>query len=140
MNNRIAIIESKKGWGISKIKSLTKEERVELLEKIRSFKAFAVSFIDNSKNNKKEEKKEVELIKGKWYFCHDVCFRYKHTEVGNFDNKIHFLSLFDDVNIYNGDYFFENKDWETIDKIFAENEKNILAKLKIKPVANTVYN
>jgi len=31
----------------------------------------------------------------------------------------------------------ENKDWETIDKIFAENEKNILDTLKIKPVAYT---
>ena len=32
----------------------------------------------------------------------------------------------------------ENKDWETIDKIFAENEKAELDKLKIKPVANNV--
>ena len=32
----------------------------------------------------------------------------------------------------------ENKDWETIDRIFAENEKAELDKLKIKPVANNV--
>ena len=32
----------------------------------------------------------------------------------------------------------ENKDWESIDRILVENEKNELNKLKIKPVANTV--
>ena len=32
----------------------------------------------------------------------------------------------------------ENKDWETIDKVLAENEQRELNKLKIKPVANNV--
>jgi len=34
----------------------------------------------------------------------------------------------------------ENNDWESIDKILTENEHKELNKLKIKPVANTVYN
>lgn len=80
LKNRIAIIESKKGFEITKIKSLTKEEQIELLEKVRAFKASAVSFIDNSKNNKKEEKKEVELVRGNIYKIKDSVgslFRYK---------------------------------------------------------------
>lgn len=110
LENRIAIAKSKKQDFMEQTKHLTKEERAELLRRIRDFKSSVYSFIEKSRN------KEVELVRGEWYFCHHVCFRYYYTEVCTFENKIHVLSLVNtDLSFYGSSYFYKNKGWEIVE-------------------------
>ena len=76
LKNRIAIVEADKGSIISQIKPLNKEQRAELLQRIRAFKDSVTLFIEDAK------KKEVELVRGEFYRLgnNTASFRFKEWQ------------------------------------------------------------